>query len=98
MISFHETGQVERVRVAQAVEQFAAFAAAVGVVNGGVDLADVGVNAEAQQKHLQYRNNQRKKEGAEVAAHVQRFLVKDGAETAERIKHGWPRFRIDVCR
>ena len=36
------------VGIFHAVEEFAAFAAAVGVKNNGVDLANVGVDAEAE--------------------------------------------------
>ena len=80
------------VGIFQAVEQFAAFAAAVGVENHGVDLADVGVDAVAEQQHLQQRNNQGEKQRAEIATHVQRLFVKDRAESAENVTHGWPRF------
>ncbi len=57
VIAFDETDQMKSVRIAEPVEQLAAFAAAVCVVDDGVDLADVGVNPKSQQKHLQQRNN-----------------------------------------
>ncbi len=47
------TENVEGVGIFQAVEEFAAFAAAVGVIHDGVDLADVGIDAKTEHHHLQ---------------------------------------------
>ena len=44
---------VKSVGIFQAVDEFTAFAASVGVVNDRVDLSDVGVNAETKHHHLQ---------------------------------------------
>ena len=71
-----------------AIDEFAAFAAPVGVVNDRVDLADVGVDAVAEKEHLQQRHDQRKKQRPEVAAHVQRLFIKDRAESTKNITHG----------
>src|SRR5579859_1057454 len=97
VIVFDVADDVKCVGVFQAVEQLAAFATVVGVVDDGVDLPDVGVNGEAEQEHLQERHREGEKERARVAAHVQRFLIKDGAETAEKVTHGRPPARIDDC-
>src|ERR1700745_1347459 len=78
------------VGVFQAIEEFAAFASTVRIENDGVDLANVGVNAVAEQEHLQQRNNQREEKRAEIPANVQCFLVKDGAESSKNITHVWP--------
>src|SRR5208283_2113925 len=75
--------QVKRVGILQTVEEFAAFAAPIGVVNDRVDLTDVRVDRITKQKHLQNRNDQGKEQRGEIAADMQGFLVKDGAETAE---------------
>ena len=81
---------VEGVGVPEAVEEFAGFAAPVGVVDDGVDLADVGVDAVAEKKHLHDGNDQGEEESGEVAADMKRFLIEDGAETTKRIKHWEP--------
>jgi hypothetical protein len=83
VVVFDVTQDVKGIRVFQAVDELAAFAAAVGVINNGVDLADVGVHAEAQEKHLEQRHGEGKEECAGIAAHMQSFLIKDGAETSE---------------
>ena len=49
------------VGILQAIEQLAALAAAIGVEYDGVDLPDVGVNAETKHHHLQQRNDKREK-------------------------------------
>src|ERR1700757_1982251 len=51
----HIANEVEGVGILEAVKKLPAFAAVVGVEDHGVDLADVGVNAVAQKKHLQNR-------------------------------------------
>ena len=88
---------VKGVGVSEAIEEFAGFAAAVGVVNDSIDLADVGVDAVAEEKHLQDRDDEREEESGEIAADVQGFLIKDGAKTTERIKHWEPPERR-TCR
>src|SRR5258705_10269384 len=97
-IVFDIAANVKRVGVFQAIDELAAFAAAVRIVDDGVDLADVGVDAEAEYDHLQQRNHQRKEECGRIAAHVQRFLEEDGTETAEKIKHGPPPFAPGAYR
>jgi len=64
----------------------------------GVDLADVGVDAEAEDHHLQQGDHQGKEKRGRIAADVQRFFEEYGAETAEKIKHGPPRFPPDAYR
>ena len=80
----------EGVGVFKAIEEFAGFAAAVGVVDHGIDLADVGVDAVAEKQHLQDGDDEREEEGGEIAADMEGFFVKDGAKAAERIKHWEP--------
>ncbi len=92
------TEDMKGVGIFQAVEEFTAFAAAVGVVNDGVDLADVGIDAETEHDHLQERNHKRKKERRGITPDVEDFFVKNSAETAEEIRHGRPRARLDACR
>lgn len=50
--------QMKGVGILKAVEKFAALAPAIGIVDDGVDLADVGVDAIAEEKHLQNRDDQ----------------------------------------
>ena len=61
---------VKRIRVFQAIQQFPALAATVGVINHRVDLTDVGVDRETQNDHLQQRNHQREKERGRITADV----------------------------
>src|SRR5439155_13633621 len=68
----------------------AALAAAVGIEHHGVDLPDIGIDAVAEQQHLEQRNNQREKQRSEIAPHVQRLFVKDCAKPAENITHERP--------
>jgi hypothetical protein len=89
---------MKSVGVFQAVDQLAALAAAVGIQDDGIDLADVGVNAETEDNHLQERNNEREKKRRGIAADMQDFFVKDSAETAEEITHGRPLAALDACR
>ena len=89
---------VKRVGVPEPVEELAAFAAAIGVVHDGVDLADVGVDSEAEKKHLQQRHGQRKEQGARVATHVQRLFIENGAEASKDVIHVWPPTLLDACR
>jgi hypothetical protein len=85
------------VGIFQAVDEFTAFAAAIGVENDSVDLANVGIDAETEHHHLQQRNHKRKKERRGITANVKDLFVKHGAETAEEITHGWPRASPDAC-
>src|SRR5207245_2683391 len=55
------TDDMKGVGILQAIEQLAALAAAIGVEYDGVDLPDVGVNAETKHHHLQQRNDKREK-------------------------------------
>ena len=57
------------------------------VEDDGGDLADVGVDGEAEQEQLQHGNDQRKEERAGVAHDVQNFFAADGNETAEEVLH-----------
>src|SRR6267142_2519185 len=52
-VGLHVAANVKGVGIFEAVDEFAAFAAAIGVEDDGVDLADVGVDAEAEDDHLQ---------------------------------------------
>ena len=89
---------VKSVGIFQAVDEFTAFAASVGVVNDRVDLSDVGVNAETKHHHLQQGNDQREKKSCGVAADVQDFLVKDSTETAKEVTHVRSRAWLGACR
>ena len=88
---------VKGVGVSEAIEEFAGFAAAVGIVNDSIDLADVGVDAVAEEKHLQDRDDEREEERGEIAADMQRFFIEDGAKTTKGIKHGEPPARRRVA-
>lgn len=92
-----EADEVEGVGISEAIEEFAALAAAVGIVNDSVDLADVGVDAVAEKKHLKNGNDEGEEEGSEVAADVEGFLIEDGSETAEGVNHGRSPARLDAC-
>ncbi len=98
LVLVHITEHMEGVGVFQAVDQFAALAAAVGVVDDGVDLADVGVNAETQDNHLQQRNHEGKEKRRRVTPDMQDLFIEYGAETAEEVTHGRPRAWLDACR
>src|SRR5882762_161210 len=97
-VGLHVAANVKSVGILQAVDELAAFTAAIRVEDDSVDLTDVGVDAEAEDHHLKQRNYQGKEERGRIAADVQRFLEEYGAETAEKIKHGPPRFPTDACR
>src|SRR5882757_8753938 len=97
MIVIDVLDDVKGVGVPETVQELAAFAAAIGVVHDGVDLADVGVNGEAEKKHLQQRHGERKKQGARVASHVQRLFVKNRAEASKDVIHVWPPPLLDAC-
>ena len=97
-VIFDVANDVKRVGISQAIEKLAALAAAVSVENDGIDLADVGVNTETEHHHLQQRNDERKKKRRGVAANVQHFLVKDGAETTEEVTHARPPAWLGVCK
>ncbi len=97
MIVVDVLDDVKGVGVPETVQELAAFAAAIGVVHDGVDLADVGVNGEAEKKHLQQRHGERKKQGACVATHVQRLFVKNRAEASKDVIHVWPPTLLDAC-
>ncbi len=90
VIIFDVSDDVERIRIFQPVEEFAAFAAPIRVVDDRVDLPNVRVNAEPEQKHLQQRHRQREKKCPRIAADVQHFLIKDRPESAEYVKHAPP--------
>src|SRR6267143_141522 len=92
------TDEMKGVGVFQAVDQLAAFAAAVGIQDDGIDLADVGVNAETKHNHLQQRNDEREKKSRGVAADMQDLFVKDSAETAKEVTHGRPPGALDACK
>src|SRR6266852_5557770 len=98
VIVFDVAEDVKRVGIFQAVNELAAFAAAVGVVYSGIDLANVGINAEAEEKHLQQRHGEGKEESARIAANVKSFFVKDGAKTAKNVKHERSPAALDACR
>ncbi len=98
MIILNVAEDVKGVGVFQAVNELAAFTAAIRVVNDGIDLADVGVHAVAEQEHLEQRHGQREEERARIAAHVKSFFIKDGAETAKDVMHGRPPAALDACR
>ena len=98
LVVLHIADNVKRVGIFQAVQQFPTLLAAVGVVNDGMDLANVGVDREAKNGHLEQRNNQRKKQGRRIPANVQDFLVKDGGEAAEDVSHWRPPEAPDACR
>ena len=53
-----EADEAKRVGIPEAVEEFAAFAAAIGVVDDGIDLTDVGVDAVTEQQHLEHGNDE----------------------------------------
>src|SRR5882724_8413036 len=91
-VGLHVAANVKGVGVFKAVDEFAAFAAAIGVEDDGVDLADVGVDAEAENHHLQQGDHQGKEKSRGVAADVQRFFEEYGTETAEKVRHEQPRF------
>src|SRR6267154_5661594 len=97
-IVLNVAADVKSVGIFKAVDEFAAFAAAIGVEDDGIYLADVGVDAEAEDHHLQQGDHQRKEKRGRIAADVQRFFEEYGAETAEKIKHGPPRFPPDAYR
>src|SRR5216683_205161 len=92
------TIDMKGVGVFQAVNQLAALAAAVGIQDDGIDLADVSVNAETKHNHLQQRYDQREKKSRGGAADMQDLFVKDSAKTAEEVTHGRPRAELDACR
>src|SRR5258708_1901532 len=75
-IVLHVTDEMKGVGVFQAVDQLAALAAAVGIQHDGIDLADVGVNAETKHNHLQPRNDKRKKNNPRAPASLPNPLVK----------------------
>src|SRR5712671_3743508 len=52
-VGLHIAANVKGVGILQAIDQLTAFAAAIGVEDDGIYLADVGVNAEAEDDHLQ---------------------------------------------
>src|SRR6267154_2122158 len=91
-IVLNVAADVKGVGIFQAIDQLTAFAAAVGVEHDGIDLADVGVNAEAEDHHLQEGDHQGKEKSRGVAADVQRFFEEYGTETAEKVRHEQPRF------
>src|SRR5258708_16987879 len=90
LVAIYVTHHMKRVRVFQAVQQFAAFLPAIGVEHHGIDLPDVGIDSVAQQQHLQQRNDQREKYRREITPYVQRLFIKYGAESAEHFTHAWP--------
>ncbi len=98
VVVFDVLDEMKRIRVFEAIEEFAAFASAVGIVNDGVDLADVGVNCEAEEKHLEQWHGQRKEKRARVTADVKGFLVENGANTAKDVTHGWPPVLLDAYK
>ena len=98
VIVFDVAEDVKRVGVFQPVNKLAAFAAAVGVINDGVDLANVGVNPEAEEKHLEQRHGEGEEESARVATDMKRFLVEDSTETAKDVRHGRPPVELGACR
>src|SRR4029077_18521467 len=89
--------QMEGIRIPQTVNQFAALAAAIGVVDDGIDLPDVGVDAETEEDHLQERNDQGKKERGEVAPHMEDLFIKNRTEAAKETTHERPPAWLDVC-
>ena len=97
LVIVDETGEVEGIGITEAIEEFTAFTPAVGVVNDGVDLTDVGIDAIAEKKHLENRDDQGKEEGAEIPADMERLFVEDSAEPAEGVNHERPPARPDVC-
>src|SRR5262249_17985565 len=60
---------------------------AAGVVHRGLDLANIGVNAAAENHHLQYGHQQRKDQGHAITAHVPHFLVEDCRKALKRTIH-----------
>jgi hypothetical protein len=50
-------------------------------------LANVGINAEAEQNHLEQRHDEREKQGREIAADMEGFLVENGAKASEEVTH-----------
>jgi hypothetical protein len=90
VIVFDVADDMKGVGVLQAIEKFAAFPSPIGVEHDGVDLPDVGIDAQTEKDHLQKRNDQGKKERSKIAADVQNLLVEDRAETAKGVKHAEP--------
>src|SRR5260370_1337808 len=84
---------VKRIGVAEAVEKCAAlrtswhrrraFEDSTLVIDGGLYLANVGVNGRAQNDHLADGHDQREHDGHGVAPHVQHFLIEDGHEATK---------------
>ena len=97
-VAFHIANDVEGIRICQSVDQFTALPTVVRVEDHGVDLADVRVDAEAEEHHLQNGNDQRKEQRREIAAHVQHLFIKDCAKAAEGVRHQRPPAKSDVER
>src|SRR5712675_298692 len=82
-VVLHVAADVKGIGIVQAVDQFAALAAAVGVEDDRVDLANVSVDAETEHNHLQQGNHQGKEKCRRIPPDVQRFLEKDRAKPAK---------------
>src|SRR5712672_1440765 len=82
-VGLHVAANVKGVGIFKAVDELTAFAAAIGVEDDGIYLADVGVDAEAENHHLQQGDHQGKEKSRGIAADVQRFFEEYGAKTAE---------------
>src|SRR5271169_5168772 len=98
VVAFNVANDVKGVGVLQTVQELAAFTVPVRVKNHGVNLTNVGINAEAEKHHLQQRDNQRKEERPKIAPDMQNLFEKNRAKAAKSVKHAKPPTALAVCR
>ena len=81
-------GEGEDIGGGEALQQIAALLGLRLIEDNGGDLADVGVDGEAEEEELQHGDEQREEERAAVAGNVNGFFAANGNQAVEEMLHG----------